>query len=285
MAYTIAGRGEPLLLVHGLGGTRHTWRHLVGQLATTHTVIAPDLPGHGDSDVPAGDYSLGAHAAALRDLLVALGHSSATIAGHSLGGGIALQFAYQFPERTDRLMLISSGGLGSQLSPILRAATLPTAEMALAGLAHLPRALTRRLLPAIAAMPGVMARQDAPAVTDALHGLAEPRQRQTFLRTARTVIDWHGQTVSAAQHLTLLEDMPVLLAWGSDDRTIPAHHQQALARRLPALHTAEITDAGHFPHETAPERLLPRLHAFLASTEPFRYAEARWRHLLTPPRA
>jgi pimeloyl-ACP methyl ester carboxylesterase len=273
LAYTIAGRGEPLLLIHGLGGTRDTWRHLIKPLAATHTVIAPDLPGHGDSDAPAGDYSLGAHAAALRDLLVAMGYPAATIAGHSLGGGIGLQFAYQFPERTSRLILISSGGLGPQLTPMLRAATLPGADTAVAALARLPRAVTRRLLPAMAALTGVVARQDAEPVADALNGLAGSRRRQAFLRTARTVINWQGQTVNASKHLPLLADLPVLLAWGSDDRTIPPHHQHAVARQLPAGRAIEITDAGHYPHETAPDRLLPPLQAFLSSTPPSRYTE------------
>lgn len=283
VAYTTAGSGEPLLLVHGLGGTRHTWRYLIEKLAATHTVIAPDLPGHGDSEVPGGDYSLGAHAAALRDLLVALGHDHATIAGHSLGGGIALQFAYQFPERTDRLILISSGGLGPQLNPILRAATLPAAQVVVAGLAHLPQGLTRRLLPALSMVPGLIARQDSRAVADALRGLAGVRQRRTFIRTARTVIDWRGQTVSAAGHLGPLKDLPVLLAWGADDRTIPPRHQREFARRLTAPHLAEIPDAGHFPQETAADRLLPPLRAFLASTRPFRYARADQRRVLPRP--
>lgn len=167
-------------------------------------MIAPDLPGHGDSAAPAGDYSLGAHAAVLRDLLVALGHQSATIVGHSLGGGVALQFAYQFPERTDRLVLISSGGLGPQLSPVLRAATLPVAETAVAGLAKIPLAVTRRLLPVMSLVPGLLARQDADAVAGALHGLAGARQRRTFIRTARTVIDWRGGACSP-RHLPRCE--------------------------------------------------------------------------------
>ena len=170
----------------------------------------------------------------------------------------------------------------SFIGPALRAATLPAAQNAVAGLAKIPLAVTRRLLPLMSRLPGVVARQDTDAVAEALHALADDRQRRTFIRTARTVIDWQGQTVSATEHLELLGDLPVLLAWGSDDRTIPPHHQLAVAERLPALHTAEITDAGHFPHETAPDRLLPRLRAFLAATEPFRYTEARWRHLLAP---
>lgn len=129
LAYTTAGTAPGvLLLIHGLGGTRQTWRQLIPALARTHTVIAPDLPGHGESGPPAGDYSLGAHACAMRDLLLALGHHRATLIGHSLGGGVALQTAYQFPERTDRLMLIGSGGLGTEVAPMLRAATLPARE-------------------------------------------------------------------------------------------------------------------------------------------------------------
>ncbi|MEV0720940.1 alpha/beta fold hydrolase, partial [Asanoa sp. NPDC050611] len=274
LAYTIAGRGEPLLLVHGLGGDRHTWRHLVDTLALTHTVIAPDLPGHGDSGAPAGDYSLGAHATALRDLLVSLGLPSATIVGHSLGGGIALQFAYQFPERTQRLVLISSGGLGPQLTAALRAVTLPAAETVVAALALLPPTVTRRVLPALIPRP------DVPAVARSLHDLADGRRRRAFIRTARTVIDWRGQSVSAAEHLKLLAQLPVLVAWGSADRTIPPSHHRAVAAATPAFFTAEIADAGHYPHETAPDQILPAIQRFLRATRPFRYSEASWRHVI-----
>jgi pimeloyl-ACP methyl ester carboxylesterase len=285
LAYTTAGSGEPLLLIHGLGGTRRTWRHVIDSLAATHTVIAPDLPGHGDSDAPAGDYSLGAHAAALR-VLVALGHPTATVIGHSLGGGVGMQFAYQFPDRISRLVLISSGGLGTELTPLLRAVTLPGAQPVVAGLAHLPHEVTRRLLlPAMSILPGVVAGQDADPLADDLRGLADHRQRNAFISTARSVINWRGQSVSAARQLGLLGDLPVLVAWGSQDKTIPPHHQHAAARQLAHAHLLEIPGAGHYPHETAPERLLPPLHAFLTSTLPFQYSETRWRELLHGPQA
>ncbi|MEV4534475.1 alpha/beta fold hydrolase [Asanoa sp. NPDC049518] len=263
--------------MHGLGGNRHTWRQLVDTLALTHTVIAPDLPGHGDSGPPEGDYSIGAHATALRDLLVSLGVPSATIIGHSLGGGIALQFAYQFPERTQRLVLISSGGLGPQLTPALRATTLPAAETVVAALARIPPALTERVLPAL---PALIARQDATSVAAALHELTDARRRRAFIRTARTVINWRGQTVSAIRHLKVLGGLPILVTWGSDDRTIPPQHHRAIAAATPSLHTAEIADAGHYPHETAPERLLPAIQSFLSATRPFRYSEADWRDVV-----
>src|ERR1700712_2492807 len=107
-----------------INSSRH-WETVAMRLAGSYRVIAPDLIGHGDAATPRGDYSLGAHAATIRDLLAAIGVERATIVGHSLGGGVAMQFFYQFPQRTERLGLISSGGLGDTVSPLLRAAALP----------------------------------------------------------------------------------------------------------------------------------------------------------------
>ena len=121
VTYAHAGAGPVLLLVHGMGGGYENWREVIEPLARRHTVVAPDLPGHGASPPGNGDYSIGALAAGLRDLLLALGHKRATLVGHSLGGGIAMQFAYHFPEITERLALVSSGGLGPEVSPVLRA--------------------------------------------------------------------------------------------------------------------------------------------------------------------
>jgi len=279
LAYTVAGSGPPLLLVHGLGGSRQTWRHLLPLLATQNTVIAVDLPGHGESDAPAGDYSLGAHAAALRDVLVALGHSRASIVGHSLGGGIALQFAYQFPERTERLLLISSGGLGKEVTLVLRAATLPGAETVVAALGRLPLGVSRM---ALLAMPGLVARQDVRLFADDLRTFSSTKQCRTFVRTARSVIDWRGQSVSATHQTQFLNALPVFLAWGDNDKTIPPSHHRDLADHLPNARTLEIHGAGHYPHETAPGMLVPAMREFLRKSEPYEYSEFHWRALLTP---
>jgi pimeloyl-ACP methyl ester carboxylesterase len=281
IAYTIAGAGDAVVLIHGLGGDRQTWDRVVDTLALTHTVIAPDLPGHGQSDAPAGDYSLGAHATAVRDLLLALGRTSATIAGHSLGGGVGLQFVYQFPQHVDRLVLISSGGLGPEVSPLLRAATLPGASAVIAGVTRLPPSLGRTVLPLMSVVPGLLARQDVRPLARTLQTLGSSRRRRAFVHTARSVIDWRGQTVSATGHLGLLTDIPVLTAWGSDDRTIPPDHHREFSRTLPSAHPLEVPGAGHFPHETAPARLLPALCRFLRDTEAFRLDPDRWRQLLT----
>jgi pimeloyl-ACP methyl ester carboxylesterase len=277
----MTGSGPALLLVHGLGATRATWDRVVDTLSARFTVIAPDLPGHGESDPPAGDYSLGAHAAAMRDLLVALGHTHASVVGHSLGGGVALQFAYQFPDRVSRLMLLSSGGLGAELTPMLRAATVPGAPWVVSGMGRVPAPVTRSVLTALARWPGAIASCDVPPVLEGIRGFADAGRRQAFLGSARAVISWRGQTVSALRQIGLLADLPVLVAWGSQDRTIPPRHHRSVAELLPSATFLEVDGAGHYPHETHVGSLLPHLVRFLASTEPFVYDEARWRHRLT----
>src|SRR3954470_24953771 len=138
--YRIAGSGPPIVLIHGMVNSSRHWEAVAMRLARDHTVIAPDLLGHGDSAAVRGDYSLGAHAASIRDLLAVIGIDRATVVGHSLGGGVAMQFFYQFPQRVDRLVLVSSGGLGREVSPLLRSAALPGVSAALLLAAH-PRLL------------------------------------------------------------------------------------------------------------------------------------------------
>lgn len=282
IAYTVAGHGPALLLIHGLGGNRHTWHHLIDELAATHTVIAPDLPGHGDSDPPAGDYSLGAHASVLRDLLLSLGHRRFSAVGHSLGGGIALQTAYQFPERVGRLILVSSGGFGPEVSYALRAVTLPGAQAVLTGLSALPAAVLNRVL---AAAPGAISGTDAREMAEVVSGLRGKKQRTAFIRTARCVIDWRGQAVSAQRHSHLLSGVPLFMAWGSEDTTIPPHHHRSFAARVSGAVTLEIPGAGHYPHETHSAELVAAMRQFLKTTHPFEYSEASWIARLTPKQA
>ncbi|MFI5042968.1 MAG: alpha/beta fold hydrolase, partial [Acidimicrobiales bacterium] len=131
VSYRMAGEGPTVVLIHGIAGSSTTWRAVMPALAEHYTVIAPDLMGHGHSAKPRGDYSLGAYASGIRDLLTVLDRERVTIVGHSLGGGVAMQFAYQFPGWAERLVLIASGGLGKEVSPLLKAVTLPGAEYVL----------------------------------------------------------------------------------------------------------------------------------------------------------
>src|SRR5215203_1857034 len=223
--YRVTGSGPNVVLIHGMINSSRHWETVAQRLAGSYRVIAPDLIGHGDAATPRGDYSLGAHAASIRDLLTTIGVERATIVGHSLGGGVAMQFFYQFPQRTERLVLVSSGGLGHEVSPLLRGAALPGASALLALAAHrrVPVALMH-------ASEGLRRRGSNTAVylraiARALQPLGEPGAREAFLQTLRAVIDVRGQRVSAVDRLYLLEDaMPTMIVWGGRDNTIPVSH-------------------------------------------------------------
>ncbi|ACV77803.1 alpha/beta fold hydrolase [Nakamurella multipartita] len=268
MALTDVGSGPSILLVHGMMSARTTWADQWDRLAADHRVLAPDLFGHGESDKPLGDYSLGAHAASLRDLLDALDVPSATVVGHSLGGGIAMQLAYLFPERVDRLVLVSSGGLGRDLNPLLRAATLPGSELVLPvlasgwlhGVGDSALRLWRRVgLPAV-----------SPSSTQAwqsLTSLADADTRRAFLATSRSVIDAGGQTVSARSRLSGLTAREVLLIWGAGDRMIPSSHLEAARAELPHSRVEILPRSGHFPHLDEPDRFAAVLADFVRAPD------------------
>ncbi len=279
--YHAIGSGPPVVLIHGMLNSSRHWRQVALQLADGHRVIAPDLIGHGDSATPRGDYSLGAHAAAIRDLLVSLDIHRATFVGHSLGAGVAMQFFWQFPERVERLALVSAGGLGPRVSPALRAAALPGIKALLWAAAN-PRSLGA--LGAIANALEVRGRREASvqarAIARALRPLERPGSREAFLGTLRAVIDHRGQRVSANDRLYLLGPVPTLVAWGDRDRTIPADHGRDAAAAIPNARFELIEDAAHFPHLEQPEALADCLARFIAATEPHAIDDAELAELL-----
>jgi pimeloyl-ACP methyl ester carboxylesterase len=268
LAYRTAGEGPVILLIHGITSDSTVWDRVAPGLARSHTVIAPDLPGHGRSDKPKGDYSLGAHACWLRDLLLALGHQRATLVGHSLGGGIAMQFSYQFPEMCERLVLVDSGGLGREVSVLLRAASLPGSEFVLPVLA------ASRLLDAGARIGGVLDRiglklgTDVEQMARGHNTLSDAASRSAFLHTLRGVVDPAGQRVDATNRLYLAELLPLLLIWGQRDSIIPVSHGRAAHARLPSSRLEVLERSGHFPQLDEPECFLEVLLDFLEETEP-----------------
>lgn len=280
--YHMAGSGPPVVLIHGMVNSSRHWRDVALALADRYTVIAPDLIGHGDSATPRGDYSLGAHASSIRDLLAVLGVDRATIVGHSLGGGVAMQFFYQFPQRTERLVLVSSGGLGREVSPLLRSATLPGASALLSLAAH-PRLLSA-LRHAGDGLSRAGSRQGIylQAIARALRPLEQPGARKAFLHTIRAVIDVHGQRVSATDRLYLLAGMPTLIVWGERDHTIPLAHGLAANTAAPGSRFESLPRAAHFPHLEDPEGLAAVLGDFLASTEPARIEDGDWGGIVSP---
>jgi len=257
-----------VLLVHGIAGTSEQWAEVARVLAEEFTVVAPDLLGHGQSAKPQGDYSLGAYAVSLRDLLVVLGHRRATVVGHSLGGGIAMQFAYEYPVFAERLVVVSSGGLGREVHPLLRAVTLPGAEIVLPWLAH------ERVLGAGGAVGQVLARlglRAGPDIAEMARGyasLADAEARAAFLHSVRAVIDYTGQRVNAADRLYLTSLLPTLIVWGRRDPLIPATHGEFAHGEMPGSRLEIFEEAGHFPHLDDPVRFAGVLRDFLETTEP-----------------
>jgi pimeloyl-ACP methyl ester carboxylesterase len=282
VSYRACGEEGPLIvLLHGISGSSATWEPVLPLLGGSARVLAPDLLGHGDSAKPqTGDYSLGSWAAGVRDLLVALGHERATIVGHSLGGGVAMQFAYQFPERCERLVLTCSGGLGQEVHPMLRAVALPGAEHVL------PLLVSQYVRKAGDGLLGLLGKVRLQLATDyreswaGLGTLADRDTRRAFVHTVRAVVGIDGQRVSAVERLYLAEEVPTLLLWGEDDSVIPAHHAHEAHERIPGSHLAMIKDAGHFPHRDRPGLFARHLLDFIEETEPAEVDEDRWSRLL-----
>lgn len=279
-AYVKAGKGPALLLLHGLGCDHTTWDEVIGPLARRFTVIAPDLLGHGQSDKPRADYTLGGFANGMRDLLTVLGVDKVTVIGHSFGGGVAMQFAYQFPERTERLMLVGSGGLGPEVSPGIRALSTPGFHqvmglLTLPGIRHLGAAGLRAL-----AGTGLKATRDLDEVADIYETFRDPAARHAVRHVVRAVVDWQGQIVTMADRAYLTEEMPMWVVWGRDDRVIPVRHASNAAALAPRSRVEVIPDAGHFPHKDHPERFVRIVQDFVRTTDAATYSRARFRALL-----
>jgi pimeloyl-ACP methyl ester carboxylesterase len=268
VSYRTIGSGPPVVLIHGIAGNSDQWDPVMRLLADRFEVVAPDLLGHGQSAKPRGDYSLGAYAVGVRDLLIALGHRRATIVGHSLGGGVAMQFAYEYPVFCERLVLVSSGGLGREIHPLLRAAALPGAEFVL------PVIASQSITGAGTAVAGVLRRlglEAGPDLAEIARGyasLADVEARQAFLHTLRAVIEPGGQRVSALDRLYLAKLVPSLIIWGSRDPLIPARHGADAHEQMPDSRLEIFDGAGHFPQLQDPIRFARVLTAFIDETDP-----------------
>ncbi len=279
-AYVKMGSGPALLLLHGLGCDHTTWSPVIHDLARHYTVIAPDLLGHGVSSKPRADYSVGGYANGMRDLLTVLGIDKVTVVGHSFGGGIAMQFAYQFPERTERMILVAPGGLGPEVTPFIRAVTLPGFHQVmgvatLPGVRHLGKAGLRAL-----SRSRITAARDLDEVAEIYESFKDPHARAAIRHVVRAVVDMKGQIVTMVDRAYLTQAMPMLVIWGSDDVVIPAKHAENVARIAPGAVVEVLTNSGHFPHKDHPDRFVKIVQTFIRATQPASYHRGRWRQLL-----
>ena len=279
VAYRRAGEGPVLLLLHGIAGSSETWVPAMRLLQRDYTVLAPDLLGHGASDKPPSDYSLGNYAAGMRDLLDVLEIERATVVGQSYGGGVAMQFAYQFPEQCERLVLVDAGGLGREVSWLLRLVTLPGAEYALPALFSGPVRDCGNSILSFFKDRGVQSVRGA-EMWRSFASLADPANRAAFVRTMRAVIDPGGQSVSATDRLYLAQTMPTLIVWGERDKIIPLSHAYQAHEAMPQSRLEIMNGVGHFPHAEEPFGFVEILTDFLRTTEPCRFSPEAWRHEL-----
>ena len=279
-AYVKVGSGPALLLLHGLGCDHTTWLPVIAALSRHFTVIAPDLLGHGASDKPRADYSVGGYANGMRDLLTVLGIDRVTVVGHSFGGGVAMQFGYQFPERTERMILVAPGGLGAEVTASIRAITLPgfyqvMGVVTLPGLRQLTTASLRML-----ASTGISKVRDLDEVADIVESFKDPRARSAIRRVVSSVVDWRGQVVTMVDRAYLSQGMPMCIIWGTEDTVIPVRHANTAAAFAPLATVEIIEDAGHFPHKDHPQRFVRIVEDFVRGHPAASYHRGRWRRLL-----
>ena len=266
VAYHDDGDGEVLLLIHGMAGSSESWRAVIPQLSKKFRVIAPDLLGHGESVKPRTDYSLGAFAVFLRDFLDELGVSQATVVGHSLGGGVAMQFVYQHPDYVKRLVLISSGGLGPDVGLVLRLLSAPGAELVLPIIAPKPVLNVGNKLRSWLRSAGIHSPRGA-ELWSAYSSLSDRDTRESFLRTLRSVVDYRGQAVSALNRLGLRTDLPVMAIWGERDKIIPVQHAHAAHKARTDARLELLPHVGHFAHVEAPNKVVELIEDFIATSD------------------
>jgi pimeloyl-ACP methyl ester carboxylesterase len=279
-AYVMEGKGPALLLIHGIGDSSDSWRPVLTDLAERFTVVAPDLLGHGRSAKPRGDYSVAGYANGMRDLLTTLGIDRVTVVGHSLGGGVAAQFAYQYPDRCERLVLVGSGGIGRTVSPLLRMAALPGAEALMPFLGLPPVRFASRLIGESLRLLDTALGRDITEILAVIDTLPDSIARRAILRTLRSGIDWHGQAITMLDRAYLAEGVPTLLVWGERDAIIPVEHARVAHTALPGSHLEIFEDAGHFPHHSDPRRFVDVLVEFIERTRPADFDQREWRDRL-----
>ncbi len=264
LAYQDEGQGDAILLLHGMAGSSQTWRSVIRPLSRKYRVIAPDLLGHGSSAKPRSDYSLGAFAVLLRDLLDELGVARATIVGHSLGGGVAMQFVYQHPDYCERLVLIGSGGLGPDVGWTLRLLSAPGAELIMPIIAPQPVLTAGEKVRSWFAKMGIESPRGG-EIWNAYSSFSDAETRQAFLRTLRSVVDYRGQAVSALNRLNVRADIPIMAIWGERDAIIPVQHAYAALEARPDARLEVMAGVGHFPQVERPTEVVDLIDDFITS--------------------
>lgn len=253
------GCGPTVTLLHGIPLSLLTWRNNIAPLARDHAVIAFDLKGFGRSQKPPGDYSPQGHARVLGQLLDALGIRSTSLVASSYGCAPAIRFALANPERVDRLVLINSVGYPGgrhSLERLLRIGGV--AAMLRIALRHdrFGRALFLSRLRRSYANPGALPKEVAEACFELF--LRDGAQE----RFLRTLIEF--DEAALASDLPCVKQ-PALIVWGGRDRVLPVANARRIAQEIPGAQLHILPEAGHLPHEEAPDEVNRLIVDFLAA--------------------
>jgi len=255
------GEGPPLVFVHGLGGSWRNWLENLPAFAGDHRVIAPDLPGFGDSEMPAWPISINGYARCLDGLLEQLEVERAVVVGNSMGGFVGAEMAIEWPERLERLVLVAAAGISIQARRHDRAmAMLYRLETVLAAYTgwvagrseHLARRrrLRRQLLGMVAAHPGLL----PPALTsEQIRGTGKPG----FLPALDALTSYPLR--ERLEHIAC----PTLIVWGDRDRLVPLRDADEFEHLIPDARKIVYADTGHVPMLERPERFNADVAAFL----------------------
>lgn len=247
--------GPPLVLLHGLSDSYSSWMHLVPPLARDRRVLVPDLPGHGLSARPDASYELQWYAHLMARWLESRGLESVDVVGHSFGGGVALMMLPECRQRIRRLILVSSGGLGREISFLLRLASIPYL-VELFGQPFMGPATRLGLM----ATGGAFSQKDG-AKRSAMN--ARSGSARAFARTVRDIIDWRGQRRSFLERPSDLALPPIAVFWGDRDAVIPVSHARALAQSMDGVRLTVFDGCGHYPHHEQPEAFVRAVGSFL----------------------
>jgi len=244
---------KPVVMIHGLQDCHRTWRRVAASLARDRRVVMPDLPGHGLSERPDAAYDLPWYARTTAAWLEAAGIAEADIVGHSLGGGIAQMLLLECRNRIRRLVLSASGGLGREITSLLRLASIPLV------VEHFGQPFFS--MGTWLALRGVLAPDDLAELT-AMN--ARAGSARAFARTVRDVIDWRGQRRRFWQRAHEIHALPpIAVIWGERDRVIPVSHAQTLAELVDGVQVTVLKGCGHYLHHEQPESFARVVRQFL----------------------
>lgn len=260
--WAIGDKGSYVLLLHGIAASIEFWNLNIQALAKAHRVVALDMVGFGHTDKPSAPYSLSYFARFVKDFMDIRGIGRAHVVGFSLGGGVALRLAIDYPEVVEKLVLVDSVGLGKEAALLLRSMAIPGIGSLLSRPNKMGSAMLYRTCFQNKKFPL------DPLIDLGYRLSALPGAQQAFLSTMKAVATIRG--VRKEVYGPIVEHLPniharTLIVWGQQDRILPVAHAHLAAKRLPHSETCIFDPCGHLPHIEKSEKFNEVVGEFLGA--------------------